>query len=484
MSMSNSPAHTDLSRTGLVSLGSDPDAPVAADASMSAAAAAAADPVAGPRWNLVTRVAFRFSVLYLVMYCCTKAQIFNGIFGPVLQLLPFTVTPPSAWSPVRTMANHIAISWWGYAEPVRGWHQGGGDKPYDWALNYGLVLIALAGTALWSAIDWKRVSYPRLHAWFRLFLRLAVGSQMVSYGLAKAFPMQMPYPGLIQMLTPYGNQNLMGVLWSKIGASPAYEMFTGFAELLAGVLLIVPGVTTLGALIGIPVTFQVWMLNMTYDVPVKNLSLHLLIMCGILLLPEVKQLATLLVLRRPAAMWREPRYFKNRTAHRAVVGLQLVLAAYVLYAGGTGSYTRWQTSPYNQPKSEIYGIWTIDRMTIDGVERAPLLNDYDRWQRIVIDMPHAVWFQRMNGTFTSVQARIDVPGKAIRFTTDVPSLFPRPPGQPAPPVQEFGQMTIERPAPDKLVLDGTLHGKKMRLEATYSDPQNLRLRQAKFRWIQ
>lgn len=447
----------------------------------------AAVPPAEPkvRWHLLTRFAFRFTVLYVVMYTCTKAQLFRGVFSPILQLLPFNVPSPSGWGVVQSMANHIAITWWGYAEPVRGWHQGGGDKPFDWALNFGLVLLALGGMAVWSALDWKRVSYPRLHTWFRLFLRLGLGSQMVGYGFAKAFPMQMPFPGLTQLMSPYGNQGLMQVLWSKIGSSPSYEIFTGCAELLAGILLLIPGLTTIGALIAIPVTFQVWILNMTYDVPVKNLSGHLLIMAGLLLLPELKRLGTVLVLKRPTEMWREARYFRNVTAHRVVIGLQALAAVWAIYSGFTGAQQGWKTYPYNQPKPPLYGVWNIDRMLINGVERAPRLDDYDRWRRIVVSIPHSIAFQRMNDSYSTFPARVDLASNTIRFTTDVPSFFPQPPNTPKPPVRESGQMTITRPAPDKLILEGTLNGKQLRLDTTYWDPtKNFRLMQARFRWVQ
>lgn len=445
------------------------------------------------RWNLATRVAFRFTAAYLVLYAlCGTPQIFWGMFGPVLQLFgpvlrffSINVTAPHAWPPVQKMANHIAINWWGFAEPSRGWHQGGGDKPFDWALAYGLLLVATAITVVWSAVDWKRVSYPRLHAWLRLCLRVVVGTQMVSYGFAKAFPMQMPFPPLTGLLGAYGDLNLMRILWFQVGSSPAYQVFTGCAELLAGVLLLIPGLTTVGALVGVAVVSQVWILNMTFDVPVKNLSMHLLIMCVVLLIPELRRLFQILVLRRHAALPREPRLFRNVTAHRVALALQVVFAAYVvIWSGFFPAKARWTaTNPANQ-RPPLYGIWTVDKMMIDGVERAPLLTDYDRWRRIVFDRPHSVAFQRITDGYQTLPARVDLEKKTIWFTNDVPNPFQRP-STPKPPVQEFGAMTIQQPAPDKLILDGTLNGKQIRAEATYWDHQkNFRLMQAKFRWIQ
>ena len=42
---------------------------------------------------------------------------------------------------------------------------------------------------------------------------------MVSYGMVKAIPLQMPSPSLTRLLEPYGNFSPMGVLWASVGAS-------------------------------------------------------------------------------------------------------------------------------------------------------------------------------------------------------------------------------------------------------------------------
>ena len=35
------------------------------------------------------------------------------------------------------------------------------------------------------------------------------------------------------------------------------------------------------------------------------------------------------------------------------------------------------------PKSPLYGIWNVEQLSVDGVLRSPLLNDYDRrWRRV------------------------------------------------------------------------------------------------------
>jgi uncharacterized membrane protein YphA (DoxX/SURF4 family) len=310
---------------------------------------------------------------------------------------------------------------------------------------------------------------------------------MVSYGFAKAFPMQMPYPSATQLLTPYGNYGLMRILWLQVGSSPSYEIFTGCAELLAGILLLIPGCTLIGALLGVTVMAQIWILNMTFDVPVKNLSMHLLVMCIVLLIPDLRRLAQALVLRRPTDMRRDDRLFTNRTAQRVALALQLVFASWMVVWGQPGVFARmksWEQYPPRQTANlPLHGIWLVEKMTIDGVERAPLLNDTDRWRRIIVDRANSVTLQRMNDSFNFQPARIDANAKTIKFTNDVPNPFAQP-NAPKPPLQERGEMTFQQPSPDRLIMDGTFDGKRMYVEAKNVPLTQFPLVRAKFRWVQ
>jgi hypothetical protein len=67
------------------------------------------------------------------------------------------------------------------------------------------------------------------------------------------------------------------VLWRQVGRSYPYEALLGAVEVPAGILLFVPRTATPGAPVGFASMARVLMLNMTFDVPVKILSFHLLL---------------------------------------------------------------------------------------------------------------------------------------------------------------------------------------------------------------
>src|SRR5436190_12899708 len=177
-------------------------------------------------WHPVTRVGFRFAASYFSLYVLTTQMLYA--------LLPFPIPSPGGSALVQNLTTKIATDLLGFRAPLVTM-SGSGDKPFDWALALWLLTTAIVITIGWSVLDRRRVGYVTAHQWFRLFLRFSVGASLLSYGMAKVFPNQMPSPQLARLVEPYGHFSLMGVLWQQMGASAGYERFTGIVESLAGV---------------------------------------------------------------------------------------------------------------------------------------------------------------------------------------------------------------------------------------------------------
>jgi len=345
---------------------------------------------------------------------------------------------------------------------------GSGDKTSDWVQAFCLLVIAAVVTIVWSVLDRRRSEYVRLHRWFRVFLRFALGSTMLGYGMSKAVPLQMPAPSLTRLLEPFGSFSPMGVLWSSIGASRPYEMFTGCAELAGGILLFVPRLATLGAIVCLADTVEIFTLNMTYDVPVKLFSFHLILLSLFLLAPDARRLANVFVLNRTAEPAARPH--GTRAARLGLIA-QLVFGAYLLATSMSGIISGWSRYGGGAPKSPLYGIWLVDEMTVDGQPRLPLLTDAGRWRRVVFQSPTNMSFQRMDDTFVTYRAAVDVEQRTITLNnaTDKGAAV---------------RLAFERPAPDRLTLDGTMDQKKVRLQLRLFDEKNFLLLGRGFHWIQ
>lgn len=420
------------------------------------------------RWSLPTRIAFRFVVPYFSLYILLT-QMFGG-----LAVLPWVNVPApgNAWV-VTAPVTWVATALLGFPSPLVT-VTGSGDTPYDY--TFALVLAAFSAVValVWTALARGRAAHPATQKWFRLLLRFGLGATMLGYGMVKFIPLQMPFPFLTRLLTPYGNFSLMGVLWSKIGASPAYETFTGVMELTCAVLLFIPGLTIVGALMSFITATQIFALNMMYDVPVKLFSFHLMLMSLVLLAPDMRRLFRVMVLRRAVDDAPEPPLARRAWLRRGLVIFQIVFAGW-LFAQSYQSAMEAYYGPFGArgPKPAFYGIWTIERMYIDGVERAPLVTDYDRWRRMVIQRENSISFQRMDDTFQGFAGRGDAAAKTLTLTRGA--------GDQA---VEIGRLTFEQPAEDRLIAHGTINGRQLRLETRRFDHTKLQMLNNKFRWIQ
>lgn len=184
---------------------------------------------------------------------------------------------------------------------------------------------------------------------------------------------------------PITNASPMGFLWRFMGLSRSYAVFTGLAETAGGLLLFFRRTTTLGALVAGGVMLNVVMLNFSYDVPVKLGSSHLFLASVFLLLPDLRRLAAVLLLNRPApaADLRPPRLF----ARFPRAGLAVKLG-FVLVMLGTHTYSEWDsywTAGPGVPLPPLYGAYEVESFEKNGEVVPPLLTETKRWRRVAAD---------------------------------------------------------------------------------------------------
>jgi len=418
------------------------------------------------RWSLATRLAFRFCFVYFSVYCLST-QIITSFF-PVPN---FDIPDPSTLWPIRPIVLWTAAYVFRVSKPLVDTDSGSGDKTFDWVLLFCMLVFSLVATAIWSALDRKRPDYTTVHKWFRLFIRFCLAGQMITYGMAKFVPLQMPFPFLTRLLERYGDFSPMGVLWSSIGASPAYEIFAGGAELLGGILLTFPRTTTLGALVCLADLTQVFVLNMTYDVPVKLLSFHLILLSLFLLAPDGKRLVNLFLLNRAAGPQELPRLFARPRGNRIAFAAQIAVGVWLLGMNAYAARTGWQQYGGGRTLSPLYGIWDVEQQSVDGQLRAPLMTDAGRWRRAVFDSPARVTFQRIDDSFAGHGVTIDMKHKTLVLSDNQDKNWK-------------AIFTFNRPTTDQMTLDGTMDGHAVHLQLKLVDRNQFVLVGRGFHWIQ
>jgi hypothetical protein len=417
-------------------------------------------------WSVLTRVVFRFCFVYFGAYCLVT-QVLTSFF-PVPN---FDLPDLSSLWPVRPIVGWTAAHIFRIREPLVYVDSGSGDRTFDWVLLGCMVAVSLMATALWTALDRQRPNYVTLNKWFRMGIRLCLAGQMMTYGMAKAIPLQMPFPYLSRLLERFGDLSPMGVLWASIGASPSYETFAGCAELLAGILLIFPRTVTLGALVCLADMTQVFMLNMTYDVPVKLLSLHLLLMSLFLLAPDGERLLNFFLLNRAAEAQASPPLFAGRRANRIALAAQILVGVWLLGMNTYADRIGWRQYGGGRTVSPLYGIWDVEQQTTDGQPRAPLLTDSGRFRRAIFDFPNRMTFQRIDDSFVRHGASINEKDKTLVITDEKDKNWQ-------------AKFTFDRPTADQMTLSGSMDGHSLSLQLRLVDRKQFELLSRGFHWIQ
>lgn len=173
---------------------------------------------------------------------------------------------------------------------------GSGDTLLNYIQLCVFVTISLLSTVIWSLVDRGRTNYERLLYWLLVVLRYYLAAVLIGYGFAKIFKTQFPFPPEYRMYQSYGDSSPMGLLWTFMGYSTAYNIFAGLFEAIGGALVLFRRTRLLGSLVIIAVMSHVVILNFAYDVPVKLISTHLLLMSIFLILPDLKRLVKLFIL--------------------------------------------------------------------------------------------------------------------------------------------------------------------------------------------
>lgn len=418
-----------------------------------------------PSWSAASRIAFRFCLVYFGLFC-----LLTQVFPSLLPIPNFEFPDLSFFPPTHQIVTWIAVHVFGVTRPLV-YLSGSGDKVFDWVLAFCLLAVAAVATGVWSILDRRRPNYLTLNKWFRVAIRFALASQMLTYGAMKLIPVQMPFPYLTKLLEPFGNFSPMGVLWYSVGASPAYETFTGSAEVLAGILLIIPATTTLGALVCLADCIQVFTLNMTYDVPVKLFSFDLILMCLFLLAPELRRLADFFVLNRAPGAPTQASLFRTRRANRIAVTAQIIFGLCLLGVNVYDNWSGWRSYGGGAPKSPFYGIWNIDQLSIDGHLRPPLLSDADRWRRVIFESPDTMSLQNMDDSFAHYQAAIDKGAGTIGLKKFKDTSW-------------NDYFRFQRTGEDQLTLDGELNHHKVHMQLQLDNRNRFLLVTRGFHWVQ
>ena len=432
------------------------------------------------RWGLLARVAFRFIFCYLLLHCLDLAA-----FLALVCFWAMSVPSGGDFNP-----------WWHRIVPWAGTHvlhlssaiivpdaaRSSSDTTYDFVVIFCELVVAAVGTLLWSVLDRKRANYRVQNEWLRFAVRLILGSLLINYGAVKVFPFQFGTLSLASLSERVGDLSPMGLLWTFMARSQPYSVFTGAAELMAGILILIPSCTLAGALLSTAIMSNVLALNLCYGVPVKLMSLHMLLLSVFLVAPDTRRLANIFLFNRTVDSAQPVPLSTRSWVNRTAVILPIVIGALVLLI-----FLRFSFQGHAMGQSELsatvpmQGIWAADEFTVTGDPARPLLTDKlagemgvgtgeDRWQELIFGSPNVLGIRWGNGVLKNVDLSFDKDGKTASVSDS------------ADPVWKC-MLSLHRTGESLLRIEGTVNGSAVTARFHRLRIVKMPLTSEGFRWI-
>ena len=207
-------------------------------------------------------------------------------------------------------------------------------------------------------------------------LRLFLFWYLLVYGWMKLALFQMGRLDYGAALTTLGEKSPMGLLWDFIAYAPTVQFLSGLVEVTAAVLLIWRRTAWLGGLLGAGAMGAVFLLNMAYDVPVKQLALVMAIAALLVAVPELRRVGRFLSGRAVGTVT-EPRPVPWPRVHSVTRWAFGGLGVLIAVAPAVVVPSLW----WKEVDSPLPGVY---RVVEDTSEPAEQLAEDDRWQAIAL----------------------------------------------------------------------------------------------------
>lgn len=357
-------------------------------------------------WSLLEKVLFRFFFVFFTLF------IFPFPLNYIPHVGDFFNWYSDIWTP---LVNWIGRVFFDLNEELNVVNNGSGDHLYDYLQSLSFLMIAFLITIFWSLIDRRRSNYITFQKWFVMILTYYLASILFIYGISKVFYMQFSRPGITRLLETYGNSSPMRIMWTFMGASEFYTKFSGWMEVLAGSFLLFRRTRTLGGLATFSVMLNVFILNLSYDVPVKLFSFLLLLMGAYVVLLDFKRIIGLLFTNKSISNNYDTSLpLKNKTGKLLVGCLQIIFISYLLYLNISSTNESRKTYGDLQDKPGLYGLYKVTNYVRNNDSIPPLVTDSLYWKYMFVDYRYG-GVKFLNDKFSYYKQDIDTVEQNLTF---------------------------------------------------------------------
>jgi len=261
---------------------------------------------------------------------------------------------------------------------------GSGDTTFDFVGIAVIILLSILVSCVFFVLARNQNNYNRAYRLLIIYMRYYLGLHLIEYGLSKIFDGQFSYPGLASLEEKYGDSSPMTLLWTFMGYSKPYAVFTGILETIAGLLLFFRKTTTAGCLLSIIAMTNIVMLNLCYDVPVKLFCTHLLLISWIILWPDIKNLYNFFILHKPAALAIPALVLTKRWMQVT----RVIVKGLIIIAVPTLTVIKEDLPSVNEPNAGRYasinGVYTPTLFVINK-DTLRMADNTKRWNKMILE---------------------------------------------------------------------------------------------------
>jgi hypothetical protein len=421
--------------------------------------------IASTVWPLHKRLIFRFLFLYFVLYCfpfpLDAFEFLDPVASPYYNLLDRLI--PLMGKKWFHLTAHVAFPTFDKVD----------DSFYGLVFMYFILILSALGTVIWSVIDRRAKNHERLFQLLKLYLRYFLAAYLFGYGFVKVFPSQFQAIAASRLTMTVGDQSPMLLAWNFMGHSVVMQRLNGLLEVIAGLLLLFRRTTTLGAILSTAVFSFVVMMDFCFNVPVRLLSSHLLLISVLLVLTDGRRLMNVFVLNRTAsaAVYRP---LINHPVGRKVFTASLAVFAFcLLYSAVKKSLDAERAFGLTAPRGPLYGVYDTDYFLRNRDTIPPSKNDSLRWKQLVIDsrawnQSSVIKFSNDNKVSYTINTDTAKRMLSIQSLTDTTKKY------------SFSYIV---PDSTHIVLKGRWNSDSLEVLMTKYDLNNYMLYREKFKWI-
>jgi len=366
----------------------------------------------------------------------------------------------------------------------------GFDSKFEFIRYILCSILAITFAILWILIDKRfKANYDaKFKVLVQTVLRYNIAFTIFTYGLSKVFNIQFGSMSIDSMEGIIGDNSGMGLMWTFFSYSKTVTQFSGWLEVIGGLLLLHRKTTYLGTLILFGVMANVVLLDIGYNVSVTFYAIQIFVLILILMSDQFYSLYRYLVLSKTATPLNYKPLFttaKGKSRSRVVKAVLIIFMFSMFFiqfnsfTANLKNDTEWYTNKQ-----------TIETFSSNG-DTLEVGKDTKRWKEITFNgltyYPESFEIVYDNDSTERFDFKIDSVSNTIQYSTFI---------DPTPDYDLFStlndslernrqwrDLSYEKLSDTDYIFKGVFKGDTLRIKTTAKNYKSYPLIQQKGRWI-